>query len=219
MKIKMPILWAFQFIFILGFMLNGKDSFSQGITAQEIIQQSQNFYYGLKDMTVDFSYEVKGVSARHTLQKGTLQIKKARYVLKMNDQETYCDTRRIWVYLPQNNEYMMFSMGDWTYGNIMQLIYSMYFHHSDVDYQGEEVLRDGSRTHKIRFQMTDPKVSYSTAYAWYNESTKLLDRIVFLDRNKRQRIFTFYNLRFNTNLDNDIFVFRPQNYPGIELRR
>lgn len=219
MKLKSPVISVSLFIFWAGLFSWGNHSYAQDSRATEVIQQAQSFYLGLRDMTVDFSYEVKGISARKVVQRGTLQLKKARYILRMKEQETYCDTRRIWVYLPGNNEYMVFDMGEWTYGNIMQLMYSMYFYNSDISYQGLESLNDGSRAHKIRFLMNDPNVNYSSAYAWYDESTHLLTRVIFLDRNKRQRSFTFSNLRYNSNISNDEFIFRPQNYPGIELRR
>jgi len=208
-------------IFLIGsgFLMHPEKPSLQDKRAEEIIKASQDFYYNLEDMEIDFSYLVKGISSRQRIQRGSIQIKKAKYVMKMREQETFCDGSRIWVYLPGVNEYMVFSMGEWTYGNIMQLIYSMYFSPSEKAYQGIEMLEDGTRTHKIRFLMKSSDLNYSTAYAWYDEETKLLAKVTFLDRQRRQRTFSFSNLRYNRGVPNETFVFRPQNYPGIELRR
>lgn len=207
------------FLISSGFLIHQGSPSLQDKKAEEIIQASQDFYFNLEDMEIDFSYLVKGISSRQRIQRGSIQIKQAKYVMKMREQETFCDGKRIWVYLPGVNEYMVFSMGEWTYGNIMQLIYSMYFSPSKKDYQGIELLDDGTRTHKIRFLMKSSDLNYSTAYAWYDEETKLLAKVTFLDRQRRQRTFSFSNLRYNMGVPNETFVFRPQNYPGIELRR
>lgn len=219
MSINIPRVWVFILLLVSIFTIDTNRVFSQDDKAQAVIQASQSFFLGLRDISIDFSYEVKGVSAIYGVQNGTLHIKKARYVLTMEDQETYCDTKNIWVYLPKRNEYMVFDMGEWTYGNIMQLIYSMYFYSSDTEYKGIETLDDGSRAHKVRFLMNDPNINYTSAYAWYDTSSKLLTRVTFLDRSRRQRTYSFYNLRYNSGLSNDTFVFYPREYPGIKLRR
>ena len=95
----------------------------------------------------------------------------------------------------------------------------MYYTKTIKEYHGIETLSDGSRAHKVRFNMLDPSVDYSTAYAWYDVSSYLVSRVTFLDRAKRQRSFSFSNLKYNMGLPDDIFEFNPQNYPGIELRK
>ncbi|MEL6251229.1 MAG: outer membrane lipoprotein carrier protein LolA [Bacteroidota bacterium] len=212
-------IFIFSFIVCSGFISGEVPLFSQDKRAEEIINQSRDFYYTVKDMSMDFTYEVKGITARQALQKGTLKLKRTQYQLRMREQETYCDGRKVWVFIPATNEYMVFAQGEWTYGNIMQLFYSMYYSPSEKSYMGEEIDLNGSRLHKIRFRMLDPDHNYSTAYAWYFDQNKLLSKVTYVDRQRRQRTFSFYNLKLNSGLGDNDFIFRPQNYPGIELRR
>lgn len=192
---------------------------AQDNRAQEVVDRSQAFYQTADNISMDFTYEVQGISQRKKLERGTIQLKGYMYAVKMGDQEIYFDTQRIWVYFPQRNEYMVFSENDWSYGNVMSFILSMYFTKTHKDYQGIETLRDGSRAHKVRFSMLDSDVAYSIAYAWYDESSFLVSRVTFLDRYKRQKSFNFSNLKHNLELDNENFTFKPQDHPGIELLR
>lgn len=219
MNNKTCLLWVLELIPIFAFLIFPTTIHAQDWKAQEVVDLSQDFYTTADDISMDFTYEVVGVSSRQSKQRGTIQLKEVKYLVKMKEQETYFDTHKICVYFPQRNEYMNFAVNDWTYGNIMQLILSMYYTKTTKEYHGIETLSDGSRAHKVRFNMLDPSVDYSTAYAWYDVSSYLVSRVTFLDRAKRQRSFSFSNLKYNIGLPDDIFEFDPQNYPGIELRK
>lgn len=211
--------WGIIPIVILACISTPTNIQAQDRKAQEVVDLSQVFYTTMDDISMDFTYEVVGVSSRQSLQRGTIQLKEVKYLVKMEEQETYFDTQKISVYFPQRNEYMNFSLSDWNYGNIMQMILSMYYTETVKEYHGIETLSDGSRAHKVRFNMLNSNVDYSTAYAWYDVSSYLVSRVTFLDRSKRQRSFSFSNLRYNIGLDDEIFEFNPQEYPGIVLRK
>ena len=216
---KPPYIWFLLFVVASGFEVEEKTDFYQDNKAEQIVAASRSNYYKTRDMSLDFIYEVKGVTARQSRQRGTLKLQQRKYVLKMREQETYCDGKRVWVYLPNYNEYMVFKYGDWSYGSILNLFYSMYYGPSEKTYQGLELQSDGRKAHKIRFQMTNRSPHFSLAYAWYAEKTNQLTRVTFVDRRRRQRSFFFSNRRINNGFDQGIFVFHPEDHPGIELRR
>lgn len=213
------MLWVSILIFSVGFVSSPNSIRAQDKKADEVVDRSQSFYQTADNISMDFTYEVKGISKRKPLERGTIMLKGFMYAVKMADQEIYFDTKKIWVYFPGRNEYMVFAENDWSYGGVMQLILSMYFTRTKKDYHGIETLQDGSRAHKVRFSMLDPKVDYSTAYAWYDEASFLVSRVTFLDRYKRQRSFNFSNLQHDQDLDIELFTFRPQDHPGIVLRK
>ncbi|MEM6805632.1 MAG: outer membrane lipoprotein carrier protein LolA, partial [Bacteroidota bacterium] len=216
---KPPYIWFLFFLVAPGFILEENANGDQDNKAEQIVAASRSGYYKTRDMSLDFVYEVKGVTSRLSRQKGTLKLQQKKYVLKMREQETYCDGNKVWVYLPRYNEYMVFNYGEWSYGSVMSLFYSMYYGPSEKTYQGLELQDDGRKAHKIRFRMSNQSPYFSTAYAWYAEKTNQLTRVTFLDRRRRQRSFFFSNRKINSGFNQGIFVFHPEDHPDIELRR
>ena len=66
--------------------------------------------------------------------------------------------------------------------------------------------------------MRNRSLSFDKAYLWVDFGNFLVAKVLFLDRQRSQRLYEFSNIRANAGVDTRIFQFNPENYPGIKER-
>lgn len=195
-------------------LLNGFVAFQA--SADRILEESKVALRSLSDFSADFNYELTNPGMRNTVSKtGSLKYKRGKYVIKMDDQEIFCDLKTLWIYLKADNEVNVMNY-DPEEGMDVESIFNLYETSSEARYQGEQQV-NGAACHHIYLAIKDPGLEYNQAYLWINKQTKLLQKISLINRSQTTTSYEFRNMKTNTGLGDAEFRFDVGAHSGVDV--
>ena len=214
MKIKffmLPVAIA-VFMVMSGFSTTGVDK----DPSQNILEESKEKLRNLRDFSADFLYTIQNPNLKPISQSGSILYKKGKYVIKLEDQELYCNGDILWIHIPaedaadaelQKMDY------DEEEGMNVESIFNIYESSTESKYEGSETVH-GVETEKIFLAIKNPDLDYNRAYVWINKRTKILEKVLLIDRRQTQTIYEFSNIKTNTGVLDSAFNFNEKDFPG-----
>ncbi|GAB4414669.1 MAG: hypothetical protein OHK0039_22690 [Bacteroidia bacterium] len=197
------------FVFLSGFAVLQTSS-------DRILEESKVALKALKDFSADFTYEISNPGMKNPVaKKGTLKYKKGKYVVKLDDQEIFCDLETMWIYLKDDNEVNIMEY-DPQEGMDIEAVFNLYESNATSRYDGEQKVH-GIDCHRIYLAMKDPKLEYNQAYLWINKSNKFLEKISLINRNQTTATYEFVNVRTNVGFEDKVFQFQPSEHAGVQV--
>ena len=147
---------------LLGLSLQAQDSEK----ANKIIADSQNTLENMQDFSANFHYSIENPNMnKPVVREGDIKYKSGKFVIKLDDQEIYCDGVTQWIYLPQDEEVTIMNYDPeepW-----IESIFNIYESSSEPRYDGIETIH-GTKCHKIYVAIKDPSLDYNQAIVWIN---------------------------------------------------
>lgn len=185
-------------------------------SADRILEESKLALRALDDFSADFVYELTNPGMRDAVAKtGALKYKQGKYVIRMDDQEIFCDLSTLWIYLRSDNEVNIMDY-DPEEGMDVESIFSLYETNAQARYQGEQTI-EGADCHHIFLAIKDPSLEYNQAYLWINKRTKLLQKISLVNRTQTTTSYVFKNMKTNTGLKDAEFRFDVAAHGDVEV--
>ncbi|RMG64586.1 MAG: outer membrane lipoprotein carrier protein LolA [Bacteroidetes bacterium] len=195
-------------------LFNGFVAFQS--SADRILEESKTTLRSLNDFSADFTYELANPGMRNAVSKtGSLKYKQGKYVIKMDDQEIYCDLETLWIYLSEDNEVNIMDY-DPEEGMDVESIFNLYETSSQARYQGEKTV-NGAACHHIYLAIKDADLEYNQAYLWINKQTKMLQKISLVNRTQTTTTYEFRNMETNTGLTDAAFRFDVAAHSGVDV--
>ncbi len=175
--------------------------------ADAIIKASQAKFNSFADVTADFTYTLTNPEMKKpVVKKGTLTLKKSKYMLVFPDEEMYCNGKYTWVLMKAD---MGIMKNDFNAKEDLSpdRIYKMYKEDVKTDYHGEE-----AGAHKVTvFANNDDGDVWKTTL-WINIETKLIDKAIMYARNGSQYTYVMTNVRTNSGVTDAIFSLDEKKY-------
>ncbi|MCB0836956.1 MAG: outer membrane lipoprotein carrier protein LolA [Bacteroidetes bacterium] len=193
--------------------------FSTGVDkdpSQNILEESKAKLRNLKDFSADFLYTIQNPNLKPVTQSGNILYKKGKYVIKLEDQELYCNKVTLWIHIlaenPVHAELQKMNY-DEDEGMNVESIFNIYESSTKSQYEGSETVH-GVETEKIFLVMQDPELDYNRAYVWINKRTKILEKVLLIDRRQTQTIYEFSNIKTDTGVSDSAFNFNEKGFKG-----
>lgn len=175
--------------------------------SDKIIKASQDKFNGLSDVTAEFSYTLTSPdSKKPVLKKGTVTLKKSKYLIAFPDEEMYCNGKYTWVLMKSDREIVK---NDFNAKEDLSpdRLYKMYEKDVKSDYSGEE-----AGAHKVTlFANTDDGDIWKTVL-WISIESKLIQKAVMYARNGSQYQYEMSNIRVNTGVSDALFSLDEKKY-------
>jgi outer membrane lipoprotein carrier protein len=175
--------------------------------ADGVIKASQAKFNSFADVTADFSYTLTNPDMKKpVVKKGTLTLKKSKYLLVFPDEEMYCNGKYTWVLMKAD---MGIMKNDFNAKEDLSpdRIYKMYKEDVKTDYNGEE-----AGAHKVTvFANNDDGDVWKTTL-WVNIETKLIDKAIMYARNGSTYTYVMSNIRVNTGVADGLFTLDEKKY-------
>lgn len=197
-------------------MLSKKDN---DPNAKKILDKLKKEYDSYKSMELSFSLEMELPGQPKETQKGLVAQEGNKYLVKLDQQEIYCDGKLLWVYLKKNNEVQInnFNAKD-TEGIITPKDMMQLYSKGNFAYA---ITGEGTENNKavtfIEFKPLDSDSEYSKfRLAVDTKLNKMVSMKVFSKDGSRYSL-TVKNLTPNKKFDNGFFVFNTSKYKGVRV--
>lgn len=220
MKVSI-FLFSFYLFFHVGLqaqnqMLSTKDN---DPNAKRILDKLKKEYDSYKSIELSFTLELELPGQPKEIQKGLVAQQGNKYMIKLDQQEIYCDGKLLWVYLKKNNEVQInnFNPND-TEGIITPQDMIQLYTKGEFVYAvtGEGTENNQKVTH-IEFKPLDTNSEYSKFRLAVNTKlNKLVSLMVFSKDGSRYRLIV-NELTPNKKFENGYFVFNTSKYKGIRI--
>lgn len=192
-------------------------AFAQSDKAAEIIAKSQKKLESLQDFSAQFTYSIENPNMSNpVVRTGGLKYKGGKFVIKMLDQEVYCDGVTQWVYIPDELAPEVTIMNYDPEEPWIESIFSIYEASTEPRYEGTEKIH-GVNCHKIYLAIKDSGLDFNQAYVWINTSNYFLEKTVLIDRRQTNNIYEFSNVKTDQGLSNLDFRFDPEKHKGVAI--
>ena len=187
--------------------------------AKRILDKLKKEYDSYKTMELNFSLELELPGQPKETQKGLVAQDGNKYLVKLDQQEIYCDGKLLWVYLKKNNEVQINNFnpkdaeGIITPKDMMQLYSKGNFAYA-ITGEGTE---NNQAVTFIEFKPLDADSEYSKfRLAVDTKLNKMVSMKVFSKDGSRYTL-TVKELTPNKKFDNGFFVFNTSKYKGIRV--
>lgn len=197
-------------------MLSKKDN---DPNAKRILDKLKKDYDSFKSIELSFTLELELPGQPKEIQKGLVAQQGNKYMIRLDQQEIYCDGKLLWVYLKKNNEVQInnFNSNDTegiiTPQDMMQLYSKGQFVYA-VTGEGTE---NNQQVTFIEFKPLDANSEYSKFRLAVNTKlNKMVSLKVFSKDGSRYHLIV-NEFTPNKKFENGYFVFNMSKYKGIRV--
>lgn len=197
-------------------MLSKKDN---DPNAKRILDKLKKEYDIYKSIELSFTLELELPGQPKETQKGLVAQQGNKYMIRLDQQEIYCDGKLLWVYLKKNNEVQINNFNpDDTEGIITpQDMIQLYSKGEFVYAVTGEGTENNQQVTYIEFKPLDTNSEYSKFRLAVNTKlNKLVSLTVFSKDGSRYRLIV-NEFTPNKKFENGYFVFNTSKYKGIRI--
>lgn len=175
--------------------------------------------------TISANFTLNGTStqtADKNTQKGTLQMKGDKYMIKLPDNEIYFDGKDVYNYLPASDEVNITkpqpssSKGDDIFISNPKDIFKFY----QKDFKSKfirEATISGKQVYEIDLYPVDLKKKYNRIRLQIEKNTSQIVSMRAFFKDGFQYAITFDKVEINKDIPDNVFVFDKSKYPKAEI--
>ncbi|MGV6861056.1 MAG: LolA family protein [Putridiphycobacter sp.] len=172
-----------------------------------------------KTVTVDFSLAITAPDQSPIKQKGKAYMKGDKYYLSMPDQEIFCNGKKVWTFIKEDNECYVTSIEDAEDDEFVKPSELLTIWESGFTYKyNKEMTFAGKQVHEIYLYPKDKKGSkYHTIIVRID---KAKNQVVYAHIKGKDGVHMKYSLTkmvTDTTLPDNKFEFVKSKYPGVTI--
>ena len=196
------------------FLASCLSGFAQEDIATKILADSNEKSENLRDFSADMMYSLENPNmANPVSKKGKIHYAKGKYVVIMDDQEIYCDGKSLWIHIPADEEVSILNYDPEEAPGFQQVFSLFQLEGIQARYDGKATI-DGIIYDQIYLTVSNPEVDFNQAKIWINETTKLSEKLITIDRRQTATTYSFANILIDQDLPDSTFVFDTRNFKG-----
>jgi outer membrane lipoprotein-sorting protein len=187
--------------------------------AKAILDKLKASYDGYKTMEVKFEVELEIPNRAKELQKGSLIQDGKKFVVKMADQDIYCDGINTWLYLKKNKEVQITTFDPKGSAGVMspkQLV-SLY-NSGEYVYAIAEERKVGTQTFTdIEFKPLKKKSEFSKIRITIDKKQNKMVSLRVFSKDGTRYLLKVSDIIANRKYEPATFVFNAKSYPGVHI--
>ncbi|MEO0311426.1 MAG: hypothetical protein RIQ89_1083 [Bacteroidota bacterium] len=185
--------------------------------AQEILKSVSSKFKSLQSVKATFTIKLEDAKGQtNETQKGTIQIKGAKYKLDLAGQEVYSDGATRWTYMKESNEVQIDNQRNDENAITPGNVFTMYEKGWLFKFVGEE--KAGALTYQlIELIPIDPKKkNIFKVKLKINKADKYIANAKVFEKNGNTQTIIVDQIASNASNAETIFLFNEAKYPGCE---
>ena len=216
----MAKIFSIRIFFVLFYFFAAIASVSAGDDAETIISKLQKKYDSIRDMSIDFTQDVRfGVTASEQTFSGKLLMKKEnKYRIELEQQTIVTDGKSVWTYSKLNNQVFIDKYRNdpksFSPDKVMTNIPANY----NAAILGKETIQN-SKTIIVKLIPKAGKSNIQWMKVWADDHEWLMKKIQIQDVSDNLTTYLVDSMRSNTSLSDTLFQFQvPPDVEVIDLR-
>lgn len=177
-----------------------------------IINEAKNRQNSTKDFSADFTYSLSFPRERNSSVEGSLIYQRGRYVVKLPEQDVFCDGYVRWYYMKAIKEVII---KDYEQEIGITMPFKVFDKGRSPRYSGTERL--GNTMCDVIFFEEMSESAYKSAKVWIDKESRIVQKIILLFDNQGAYTFHFRNIKINKGYPSSTFKFPLKNYPGVSV--
>jgi outer membrane lipoprotein carrier protein len=185
--------------------------------AKKILDEVSAKYKTFKTVQANFTLKIESKAGKKLGTKtGMLYTKAAKYKIVEKNTTIICDGATQWRYEANANEVTISKPETGNATLTPQKIFTN-FYDKDFLYKlnGEKVI-GGKKLAEIEMTPTDKRKNFFKVYVYVDKATSTITSIKVLETSGNIVTYSMSNMKTNTNLEDNDFVFDKTKYPGVE---
>lgn len=186
--------------------------------AKKVLDAVSTKFKSFKSLKGIFSLEVKDGSGKTQGKKsGTVYMKGAKYRVSITGQEIFCDGKNVWTFDKSANEVQLTEF-DNSSGSITPQKLFTNFYDKDFLYKlnGKKSV-GGKSIQEVELTPTDKSKPFFKVLVMVDDASKMINATQIFEKTGNRYQYSLSNVVTNTTLGDDLFVFDPKKYPGVEV--
>jgi outer membrane lipoprotein-sorting protein len=144
-------------------------------------------------------------------------MKGAKYRVSITGQEIFCDGKNVWTFDKAANEVQLTEF-DNSSGSITPQKLFTNFYDKDFLYKlnGKKSV-GGKSIQEVELTPTDKSKPFFKVLVMVDDASKMINATQIFEKTGNRYQYSLSNVVTNTTLGDDLFVFDPKKYPGVEV--
>ncbi len=186
--------------------------------AKKILDNVSIKFKTYKSVVAGFALKIENSSGKILgTKKGVVNMKGSKYRVGISGQEIYSDGSNIWTYDKSANE-VQITKFDASANTITPQKMFTNFYDKDFLYKLNSETKKGNKTvEEIELTPLDKTKTFFKVLVFIDKTSQAIMSTKVFQKTGDRYTYTVTNLKTNTNLADDLFVFDAKHYPKVEV--
>lgn len=186
--------------------------------AKKILDAVSNKFKTYKTLKGNFVLEIKDANGKiQGTKKGKLILKGNKYCINLTGQDIVCDGKNVWTYDQTANEVQLDKF-DPTGSTLSPQKLFTNFYDKDFLYMLRGEKKAGAKTfQEVELTPTDKTKSFFKVLVTIEKSANMITNTQIFEKNGNRFAYEMTNVVTNATLGDELFIFDPKKYKGIEV--
>lgn len=204
---------------VAGFALLALSSFAQGNDqqAKKILDAVSKKFRSYQEVKSTFTLQVEDANGKvQGVRNGTVFMKGPRYRVDITGQEIYSDGKNIWTYDKGANEVTITEIDPNGSGITPQKLFTSFYDNDFLYKYNGEKKQGGKTVQEIEMTPVDKSKAFHKVYLLVDKNNQSIVSTRVLEKNGNKYSYTVNTLNGNADVNDEVFVFDKNKYPGVE---
>ncbi len=206
-------------------LLTGYTAFSQSNSlgksdpdAKKLLDEVSAKFKAYSSVAAHFTLQIENASGKSLGTKsGIVSMKNSKYRISVDGQEIYSDGDNIWTYDKSTNEVQITKFDPSANSITPQKMFTN-FYDKDFLYKLNGETKKGNKTiEEIELTPVDKTKPFFKVLVNIDKNTKSVVSSEIFQKTGDRYIYTISDMKTNTNLPDNLFVFNAKDYPKVEV--
>ena len=186
--------------------------------AKKILDAVSTKFKTYKTVKAAFTLKVENAQGKaQGTKSGTVQMKGTKYRVSITGQEIISDGKTVWTYDKSANEVQVSTL-DNSAGNLTpQKLFTNFYDKDFLYVQNEDVKRNGKTYQVVELTPIDKTKPFFKVIIEVDKANNNIASTKVFEKNGNRYTYAVISLTANQPMSDDIFVFDPKKYPGVEV--
>ena len=186
--------------------------------AKKILDAVSAKFKTYKTVKANFTLKVENSTGKEQGSKtGVVQMKGMKYKVAITGQEIICDGKTIWTYDKSANEVQISTL-DNSAGNITPQKLFTNFYDKDFLYVQNEDIKKANKTYQVvELTPIDKTKPFFKVLIEVDKAASSIASTKVFEKNGNRYTYAVNSMSTNAAMADEIFVFDPKKYPGVEV--
>ena len=207
------------------FMLLGFGVFAQNASlgksdpdAKKILDNVSAKFKSYKSVVANFTLKIENSAGKvQGTKSGVVYMKGSKYRVNISGQEIYSDGSNIWTYDKSANEVQLTKFDPSANTITPQKMFTN-FYDKDFLYKLNSEVKQGNKIiQEIELTPVDKTKTFFKVLVDIDKVSKNIVSTKVFEKNGNRYVYVITNMKTNTNVPENLFVFDAKNYPKVEV--
>ncbi len=186
--------------------------------AKALLDAVSSKFKSYSNVMANFTYVIQNNSGKVlSTKKGTVQMKGSMFNINFGGNKIISDGKTVWNYDPVNKEVTVNNVNNSEKTITPQKLFTS-FYEKDFTYSMGGIKKLGKKSvQEVLLQPTDRSKSFTRVYLWIDKAASSIVSANIVEKSGNRFVYTISNMKTNTPMQENLFVFNKASYPGVEV--